>query len=110
MGYSHISTDDLHGDERDYERMVEMAECTRDIDGEIDRKQDIMDAEDAKRDEAKRKQAQLVDFRYRCSQMISDLTYLVKWSDTPNGIHDFSADNVATQAERLQALCKELAK
>lgn len=48
MAYSHTSTDALHGDEPEIDRMASMAEAGRDVDAEIDRKLERMDAEDAK--------------------------------------------------------------
>lgn len=103
--------DNLHGDEPEYERMASMAEAGRDVDAEIDRKKAQMDAEDALFAQAKRKEAMAQDFRYRCCAIIRELTTLIGWTDMPGGpLPSHAADNVAKQAERLQALCREMAK
>jgi len=99
--------DNLSGDEPEYERMASMAEAGRDVDAEIDRKIERMDAEDAKRN---RHNALLMELRFKATTLIGEIGYLVRMSDVPNGINSWTADNVAKQAERLQALCREMAK
>lgn len=110
MAYEHTSTDALHGDEPEIDALANRAEATRDIDAEIDRKLGRMDAEDAKRTKRDRQAVMAQDFRYRCGAMIRELTTLINWTDMPGGLPAHAADNVAKQAERLQQLCREMAK
>lgn len=110
MPYLNRSTDSLHGDEPEYERLAAMAEAGRDVDAEIDRKQAMMDAEDAKRAEERRLIKLRADIRYQAAGLVSNLAYLIKWSDASIIIGTYSADDIVKQAERLQALCREMAK
>lgn len=107
MAYSHISTDSAHGDEPEYERMASMAEAGRDVDAEIDRKLERMDAEDAKRKQYD--SLLLADFRYRLMSAIREITYLQNWTDAKS-LNARSADMLVLQAERLQKICREMAK
>lgn len=108
MAYSHIPTDALHGDEPEIDALANRAEAGRDVDAEIDRKLERMDAEDAKRKHGELR----IAFRYRVSHLIDELAHLIRISDVPGRevMHAHLADNVVTQAERLQALCREMAK
>jgi len=48
MGYTHRDVNSLHGDEPEIDALANRAEAMRDVDAEIDRRQEMMDAEDAK--------------------------------------------------------------
>lgn len=99
--------DNLHGDEPEIDALANRAEATRDIDAEIDRKQERMDAEDAKRKQYD--SLLLADFRYRLMSAIREITYLQNWTDAKS-LNARSADMLVLQAERLQKLCREMAK
>lgn len=107
MAYSHISTDSAHGDEPEIDRMAAYAESTRDVDAEIDRKQAMMDAEDAKRKPYDN--LLLIDFRYRLTAAIREITFLQNWTDAKS-LNARSADMLVLQTERLQKICREMAK
>jgi uncharacterized membrane protein len=99
--------DNLHGDEPEYERMASMAEAGRDVDAEIDRKQAQMDAEDAKRQQYESMLA--IDFRYRLMAAIREITFLQNFMDAKS-LNTRSVDMLVLQAERLQKICREMAK
>ena len=108
MAYTHRSVDSLHGDEPEIDALANRAEAGRDVDAEIDRRLERMDAEDAKRKHGELR----IAFRYKVSLLIDELAHLIRMSDVPGRevMHAHLADNVVTQAERLQNLCKEMAK
>lgn len=101
--------DNFHGDEPEIDALANRAEAMRDVDAEIDRRQAMMDADDAKRTQGATMRQM---FRYKASHMIDELAHLIRMSDVPGRevMHAHLADNVVTQAERLQQLCKEMAK
>lgn len=107
MAYGHINTDSLHGDEPEIDALAAQAEAGRDVDAEIDRRQAMMDAEDAKRKQYD--SMLLADFRYRLTSAIREITFLQNWTDAKS-LNARSADMLVLQAERLQKICREMAK
>lgn len=99
--------DNLHGDEPEIDALANRAEAGRDIDAEIDRKLGMMDAEEAKRAKHER---DLLQYQATLTFMIEGLSNLLRVSLTVRNIPPHSADHVAFQAERLQQLCREMAK
>ena len=110
MPYQHSSTDSLMGDEPEIDALAANAERTRDVDAEIDRKLAMMDAEDAKRAQEKRLAKLRDDIRYKAAGMVSDLAYLIKWTDAEFIIGPHSADDLVKQAAKLQELCRSMTK
>jgi len=104
MGYTHRSVDSLHGDEPEIDALANRAEAGRDIDAEIDRRQEMMDAVNKQYDSLL-----LADFRYRLTSAIRELTFLQNWTDAKS-LNARSADMLVLQAERLQKICREMAK
>lgn len=107
MPYIHRSTDSLMGDEPEIDALASRAEAMRDVDAEIDRKQAMMDAEDAKRKPYDN--LLLIDFRYRLTAAIREITFLQNWTDAKS-LNARSVDMLVLQAERLQKICREMAK
>lgn len=99
--------DNLHGDEPEIDALANRAEAGRDVDAEIDRKLERMDAEDAKRTKRER---DLLQYQATLTFMIEGLSNLLRVSLTVRNIPPHSANHVVLQAERLQALCREMAK
>ena len=99
--------DNLHGDEPEIDALANRAEAGRDVDAEIDRRQAMMDAEDAKRTKRER---DLLQYQATLTFMIEGLSNLLRVSLTVRNIPPHSADHVVLQAERLQQLCREMAK
>lgn len=99
--------DNLHGDEPEIDALARNAEAGRDVDAEIDRKLERMEEWDKKRDERLRN---LLQYQAMITFMIDELSNLLRVSLTVVNLPSHSADNVAKQAERLQALCREMAK
>jgi len=115
MGYTHRDVNSLHGDEPEIDALANRAEAMRDVDAEIDRRQAMMPPDDLSAwvnkmnaEEAKRRT--IVQLRWNATQMAESICNLIRMTDVPNGVASWSADNIAKQAERLQQLCREMAK
>ena len=107
MSYGHVSTDNLHGDEPEIDALASRAEAMRDVDAEIDRKQAMMDAEDANR---KSNERLLLQYQASLTFMIDGLSNLLRVSLSVTNIPPHSADHLVLQAERIQSLLRQMSK